>query len=53
MDKLKALQIIKEACAGVQANLQTHTLIQQAIQVIEKELQPKEEKNDEVKKKKE
>lgn len=39
MELKKALGIIKEACAGVVANLQTHTLIQQAIQVVEKELQ--------------
>jgi len=45
MEVQKALQIIKEACAGVTANLQTHTLIQQALQVIEKEL-PKEKEEE-------
>jgi hypothetical protein len=43
MNVQKAMAIIKEACAGVNANLQTHTLIQQAIQMIEKQLEEKKE----------
>jgi hypothetical protein len=49
MDKEKALAIIKEACAGVSANLQTHNLIQQAILIIEHELFPLPEKVEEKK----
>jgi len=45
MDKVKAMNIIKEACAGVVANLQAHQMIQQAIQEIEKELGPKDQKD--------
>jgi hypothetical protein len=37
MNKEEAIQIIKQACAMVVANLETHQKIQEAIQVIEKE----------------
>lgn len=43
MTKDEAINVIKQACAGVVANLQTHQTIQQAIQVIEAELKPKAE----------
>ena len=38
MDITKAMQIIKEACASISANLQTHSTIQQAIQLVEAKL---------------
>lgn len=34
----QALNIVKQACANLQADLGTHTTIQQAIGIIEKEL---------------
>lgn len=42
----QALNIVKQACAKLEADLATHTTIQQAIQVIEKELEPKPKKTD-------
>jgi hypothetical protein len=50
MEKRKALDILKEACAGVVANLQTHSTIQQALQTVEKELFPLPEPKKEEKK---
>lgn len=44
MDKEQALSIIKQACAGVTANLETHTTIQQAIATVEKLLSGKDGK---------
>ena len=41
MNKEIALNIIKQACASLQANLETHTQIQQAIAFLEDELQKK------------
>lgn len=38
MTKTEALDIIKQACTSVVANLQTHQTIQQAIKVIEDEI---------------
>ncbi len=38
MNKKEALQIIKQACASVVGDLRTHQQIQEAVQVIEKEL---------------
>jgi hypothetical protein len=35
MNKEEALNVIKQACAGVTANLDTHSTIQQAIKKIE------------------
>lgn len=38
MNNEQALNIIKQACASIQANLETHNQIQVAIQTIEKSL---------------
>ena len=36
MNQEQALQIIKQACASIQANLATHQQVQKAIEIIEK-----------------
>lgn len=38
MDKIQAMQVIREACASVIANFQTHQTLQQALDLIEQEL---------------
>jgi hypothetical protein len=40
MNKTEALRIVREACASVTANLQTHQMVQQALAVLERELTP-------------
>lgn len=41
MNEQEAIQVIKEACANVSANLAVHQKIQQAIAVIEDKVDPK------------